>query len=550
MTTNLFASLDAVAERLGEEFVAQLTYPGIYRASALNVSPVVVEHEGALHVVISEADSDACKVMPDHVGKSVYGRYFDWNKDLSAPAATFAGAVRAIAGGGTIACEATLPVSRYEALSDSGPVSLFGLPPQGPLAVYTKSALEIEAQWIATRDADASAFAPFMQGLRNGEFLAEALTAARTGFAPLNALCRDKGLDALYVTAPHEVEMFTGLPAKIIAQYGLSALYTPGETGVTVYAETPFERGDFRPVGQVDSLATALAASNRAVIGIQKDHLSAGIWLAIRDCGVRFVDAAYVVRRWQDRRAGDDMVYFVFAANAVLKGIDAARAFFHRNASAAMTERDLVAAYRLGVARFARRYGFEGRVGSYFDIVHSGARTLLPATAGDYPVRASDRTIKFDMGITVADGFGCIRGVSDIARTICADPEIEAIHDKLRTILIDRLIPAIKPGMTGGDIHAVGVTLLRPLEDELRRLGLLPEGKGVEGYARDCGHTIQRQTISSVYFLPGVRECVEAGMLGCTEYVWPIGDVLIAVEDGYYITAHGGIPFTAEEAAR
>jgi len=176
------------------------------------------------------------------------------------------------------------------------------------------------------------------------------------------------------------------------------------------------------------------------------------------------------------------------------------------------------------------------------------AGALLPATAGAYPVGADDRTVKFDMGLTVADAFGCVRGVSDIARTICAEPGIEALHDELRGILIDRLIPAIKPGMTGGEIHAVGVELLRPLEERLRSLGLLPEGRSVDGYRRDCGHTIQRQTISSVYFLPGVQQKVEDGMLGCVEYVWPINDILIAVEDGFLITPEGGVPFTAAGA--
>ncbi|MGO4836128.1 hypothetical protein AB4144_28180, partial [Rhizobiaceae sp. 2RAB30] len=116
-------------------------------------------------------------------------------------------------------------------------------------------------------------------------------------------------------------------------------------------------------------------------------------------------------------------------------------------------------------------------------------------------------------------------------------------------ILIEALIPSIRPGMSGAQIHALGVDLLRPLEGDLRRLGLLPDGKNIDGYLRDCGHTIQRQTISSVYFLPGVTEKIEPDMLGCAEYVWPVGDTLIAVEDGYLVTAAETIPFTADVAS-
>lgn len=549
MTVKLIASLDAIRERLGAEFIEQLTYPGIYRGSQLNVSPVLLEHGATTTVVISEADSDACRVMPPGVGRAVYGRYFDWDKDLSLPVATFDKAVRAVTGDAEILCDPALPVTRYQALAAGGPVSVGGgAPADAPLFVHAKKRREIEAQWIATRDADAQAFAPFVSSLRDGERLVAAMTATDRGFAPLDALCADRRFPVLYVTAPHEVEMFTGLPAATCAQFGLSALFRPEAEDITILARQALRRSDFRSLGTADGLAAVMTELGVETVALQKDHLPIGVFSAIEASGPRFEDAGYVLRRWQDRRAGDDAVYFFFAANAVLEGIAAARAFFARNAGGAMVERDLVAAYHQGVARFARRYGFAGRTGSYFDIVHSGARTLLPATAGDYPVGAGDRTIKFDMGLTVADAFGCIRAVSDIARTICADPAIEAIHDRLRAILVDRLIPSIRAGMSGAEVHAVGVDLLRPLEGELRRLGLLPEGRGVDGYVRDCGHTIQRQTISAVYFLPGVAEKVEEGMLGCTEYVWPVGDVLIAVEDGYIVTPGGGIAFTVGSA--
>src|SRR5690606_6605759 len=62
MTARLYANLAQLREIVGDEFISQLTYPGIYRGSALNVSPVVIEIGGSRSVVISEADSDACKV--------------------------------------------------------------------------------------------------------------------------------------------------------------------------------------------------------------------------------------------------------------------------------------------------------------------------------------------------------------------------------------------------------------------------------------------------------------------------------------------------------
>lgn len=544
----LVADLSAVFRELGDAFASQLTYPGIYRGSPLSVSPVLVERAGVRTVVISEADSDACRVMAVGFERQVYGRYFSWDKDLSGPVVTFAEAVRLAAGNGPIVCDTALPVSRYEQLAASGPVALPAVPTMPRLHVYAKPRAELEAQWLATREADSERLVPFIEKLPHGETLLAACRSGARGFAPLDALCAEKQFDALYVTAPHEVEMFCGMPSDAITQHGITALFVPGAAHVTLLAVRPIERADLTSEADCAALTDVLSRGGGARIGIQKDHLAVGDYLPLKQSKLVFEDAGYVLRRWQDRRAGDDLVYFILAGNAVLQGIKAAKEFFHRNGGA-MTERDLVAVYHQAVRRFARKHGFERRISSYFDIVHSGARTFLPATAGDYPVSGQDRTIKFDMGLTVADAFGCLRGVSDIARTVCRDPEIEALHDRLRAILVEDLIPSIRPGMSGAQIHAVGVDLLRPLEDDLRRLGLLPEGKSMEGYLRDCGHTIQRQTISSVYFLPGVNEKVEAEMLGCAEYVWPVGDMLIAVEDGYLITATETIPFTADVAS-
>lgn len=549
MPIKLTADLGAIRARFGNDFIEQLTYPGIYRGSALNVSPVIIDRDDQCFVIISEADSDACKLLPKNVKTSIYGRYFSWEKDLTVPAETFAAAVRKVTGNEIIHCDPTLPVARYRALADSGPVGLSEQRSPQPINSYIKQRKELEKFWVATRDADARAFEPFLQKLPYGKRLIEEAGATSNGFSPLDTLCFAHKISALYISAPHELELFTGLPAKVNEQFGMSALFIPGSPDIIIYSQYAFERSDFRSFEHYESLGDALAAGNYENIAIQYDQLAIEIYQTIKKVDTQFVDAAYVLKRWQDKRACDDAVYFFVAGNAALYGIVEAHKFYKRHVrNEKLTENDLVAAYHKGVASFVKRYGFKDRVSSYFDIVHAGSRTLLPATAGDYLISAKDKTIKFDMGLTVSDASGCIRGVSDIARTICIDPQLETIHHKLRAILVDELIPAIKPGMSGADIHAIGVALLKPLETELLSLGLLPEGKSVEGYLRDCGHTIQRQTISSVYFLPGVTEQVEQNMLGCTEYVWPIGDVLIAVEDGYFITAEGGIAFTDESA--
>ncbi|MGO4839553.1 hypothetical protein AB4144_45640, partial [Rhizobiaceae sp. 2RAB30] len=172
----LVASLTTVFQELGDAFASQLTYPGIYRGSPLSVSPVIVECPGKRIVVISEADSDACRVMSAGFEQQTYGRYFSWGKDLSEPVVTFAEAVRLAGGTGTIDCDTALPVSRYEQLAASGPVVLPTAPTMPRLHIYMKSRAEIEAQWLATRDADTARLAPFIETLPHGRTLLAACT--------------------------------------------------------------------------------------------------------------------------------------------------------------------------------------------------------------------------------------------------------------------------------------------------------------------------------------------------------------------------------------
>lgn len=549
MTIKLTADLNAIRARLGDAFIQQLTYPGIYRGSALNVSPVLLERDDQCFIIISEADSDACRILNGDINVSVYGRYFTWDKDLNVPVVTFADAVKNIVGQDVIDCDPLLPMARYSALAEICNINLRDQEAPKLLYSYKKSRKELEAFWSATRDADLRAFLPLLKKLPHGNLLIEAANISINGFLPLDTICKSQNLSALYISSPHELEMFTGLPAKLNEQFGMSALFIPDASDILIYSEYPFERHDFRSSGHFASLADALSSNKLVNIAIHKDHLSASVYEIIKEVDTQFVDAAYILKRWQDKRASDDAVYFFVAGNAALFGITEARKFYNRHIEyGQLTENDLVAAYNKAVSDFAERYGFKDRIGSYFSIVHAGSRTLLPATAGDYLISSKDKTIKFDMGLTVTDASGCIRAVSDIARTICTVPRLAIIHDKLREILVNELIPAIKSGMSGADIHHIGVELLKPLEADLHAADLLPRGKSVEGYLRDCGHTLQRQTISSVYFLPGVSEQVEQNMLGCVEYVWPVGDVLIAVEDSYFVTKNGGIAFTDESA--
>eukprot|EP00873_Tetraselmis_striata_P030979 jgi/Tetstr1/451243/TSEL_038279.t1 len=438
-----------------------------------------------------------------------------------------------------------MPVSRFEAIAALKPATVFGEQNDVPAHLYSRSAKALEAVWAQTRNADVVRLRPFVETLRAGAVLSEAIASEPLGFAVLDRLLDAAGLETLLITAPFNLEMFTGLPSGLIEDLGLVAVYTRGRDEILVLSRTPIEQPGFSGGGEAPSIASAIAEAAGAKTGIEKNHMSIGTFRQLEAQGIEMVDATYCLRRFFDERAGTDLLYFIAAANAVIAGFEHAKAFMLRNADAkGLLESDIVGIFHQGVAAFARQIDMEGRIFPYFDIIHPGTRTLLPAMAGNYPISANDETVTFDTGLLVTDSTGVVRGCSDIARSFSRDPKIQAAYERLRNVLVDDLIPAIKPGMSGAEIHAIGVEALRPLTAELRACGMLHQDMDMDGYTRDCGHTLQRQTLATVHFMPGFTGTLHETMLGCTEFVWPIDDKILACEDGYYVTPEGAVPFT------
>jgi Xaa-Pro aminopeptidase len=128
----------------------------------------------------------------------------------------------------------------------------------------------------------------------------------------------------------------------------------------------------------------------------------------------------------------------------------------------------------------------------------------------------------------IVDGHGLIRGCSDIARTCAFGDEASAMNDVLDQVLREGLPRALRAGASGAEVYRGGVTALKEHEAAFRRLGYLATSKTAEGYRRDCGHALGRQTPSSVHFLPDDQEIIEEGMVVCAELVWPTGGDVFA----------------------
>ena len=543
MKSQIFVSIDHIVNLLGRDYDRELTFPQIFKDSRYSVYPVLTPRGDKRHLVVGAADAAAHTAAASPVPFTTYGRYFDWNQGSGYVPTAFASAVRSVTGEDELDIEATMPTGRFRR---SPPTVRFrSLVPSGnSRSTSTPGRASNSKPSGGNARCRCAAARPFVSSLRFGPELLTAMSAEPLGFDVLDRLAAAAKLGGIFVSAAFDVEMFAGLRQAVAEDFGVTAYYRPCADDIVVLSAKPLDQLGLRALGVEESLSAALAKLAAGVTGFQRDHLPIAVFQRLEARGMQLTDATYCLRRWFDERAGTDLLYFITAANAVLAGVEHAKAFIRRMIGGAISERDLAAVYHQGVADFVAFVGMSGRVMPYFDIIHPGERTLLPAIAGNYPVEPSNKTIKFDMGLLVTDSFGIVRGCSDIARSISFDPNLQAVHDKLRALLVDRLIPSIKPGMSGGEIHRIGVDILRPMSDELKSCGMLHPDMEIEGYTRDCGHTLQRQTLATVHFLPGFKETLHAGMLGCTEFVWPIDDKILACEDGYYVTADGAIPFT------
>jgi Xaa-Pro aminopeptidase len=369
-------------------------------------------------------------------------------------------------------------------------------------------------------------------------------------FSTLDRTLADAGLSGVFVSSPLHVQALTGLSIDEIIRHGTAALYLTATREVVLLTHVPRAAGGGRSPGQFPDAAEAIASLATGTIGYEDLHLPAGVVRSLLDRSLDVRPASAALRRWETRMAGASAPGFLLAALATVQAIEYAitRAHELRRRGSGFTEADLDGAYREALERFATAVGLPGGIRPYFDIIQAGERTLYPAVPTSFAITERTSTVKFDMGVQVVDSHGLIRGCSDIARTCAFGGTASAMNDALDQVLHDGLPRALRAGVSGAEAYRGGLTALKEHEAAFRQLGYLAPSKTAEGYRRDCGHTLGRQTPSSIHFLPDDHETVEEGMVICAELVWPTGDDVFALEDIFFVGSSGPVNVTRHTA--
>lgn len=547
-TTRLWHAHHDLVRLLGADYLDAMVYPHIVKDATKTVLPYVLELDGSCTVLLRDSDSAMSTAQPATPHRfAVYGGYFSWNERPAAPA--LPQLIDELAPGRAVEVDDTLPVASYRALHGSLDLDVT----YRTLTDRTLRHLTLERpQVAAAMESDVERYRRaarrVVEGFRFEERLAELLQRQpEHDFALLDAQLERAGVDALLVTSPFQMEELSGHPSAWLERAGAVMLFVRGDERLHLLlpgrGQLPgtVERSTYRDVG------SAVAAIAPGTLAVEPGHADLGLARALDADPLLLPSASPLLYRWQELRAASQLPYYVLAANsarvATERTVKYAAGRLARGGE--LRESELALAFDAFLGEFAGECDLHGMFRPYFRIIHPGERTLVPAAPTPNLVSGRNRTVKFDMGTQILDLAGRVRGCSDIAKTLCNSPELEEFQALLRATLLDRVIPAIRPGVSGAVVHEAATEALAEQDDRVRGWDLLPHGRSGKEYARDCGHVINRQTICTIYLEPGCEQQIEAGMSGCVEFVWPVDEAVVAIEDAYLVTESGAIPITA-----
>lgn len=361
------------------------------------------------------------------------------------------------------------------------------------------------------------------------------------GFDLLEQMAAGRGLSALLATWVTDFQELSGLRGALAEEEGCASLFALGADEVWVLAPPGLDLGLAGPGRKYPGLADAVRdIAGDGPVGFELDTLEAGRRLGLRDRGVQLVDAGLLLRDWREEKAWYDIPYFILGALASRTAIEGAAHFAGQTirAGVEVTEQDVDQVYWSLLREFEAEHRLPVRLEFYFTNNHAGSRTILPSRPTRYPLSAGSTTLKIDCGIFVVDD-GLYHACTDIARTVTTTRAAAEVFEAMEQAVVEEIIPGIRAGMTGEQIHALGVGRMAEREAVFRAHGYMPDDFSWRtGYTRDVGHVIERQESYTFYFRPGTPRPLRPGMVSCVE--------IHCVDDGHNLTIED--TFVADEA--
>jgi len=449
-----------------------------------------------------------------------------------------------------LAVDDSVYFSAYEALCRQFPeMAVSGSPPWWRVYLYEVACGDVLNEFKSSCSAALADAGLLVAGLCRGKDVAEFLEdTGDSRYDLLDGLLKEFKINALLVSSPLNAQEISGIPCHYLANVPSLVVYS--EQKIYILTTRPIEQTFPKLKGIFPNLEQAfqsLGIDRNKAIGIEENHLAYQLYreLGLAQYEVRATGA--VLRKWREDRAGEELPFYLIAAQVTRFGIEtalaAARASLERGEAIYETdvENHLYAAYQ----DFKLFHQLSTAIQPYFVVLHTGERTRRPNLPQFAQVNRNTKTLKVDAGVLVIDRRGLIRAVSDLCRTLPLDSAAQELYAELDRLMVDVAIPSALPGRPGEQVYLAGVRDLIGREEQFVKLGVLPPGHRLgDRYDRNIGHVLGKQEPATLVFEKGNRFALQAGMIACVEYQWPYYPYAVGVEDMFLVSAQGTLNLT------
>jgi Xaa-Pro aminopeptidase len=545
--TGLAADPKQVADALGCDPLRDLLVPSLMLEAPRWGIPLIFTSGEDRTLLCRDVERANVESHRPSLAAEYFAPYFMVERDRPTDAhADLPSAVGSLSDGRRVVVEAGSPYGIFAELERHGLATKPAPSPSHPVLVRGVDRASVVAEFRAHAPAaerTAAKIAATRPAVSGGLGAPRVLPDSR--FDRLDDLLARLGVDALLASSSLNRQELAGLAGTtaglVLAVRGHDEIYVIGTAG----AATDHGEREQRFASLPDAVEALISGDAR--LAIEERDLPLGMALLLHAHDIETVDATVALSRWREARAHEDLPYAVIAAQASRFAIEGALADLQdrRSRGLATTELDVRDRYLSLVEEFRREHDVPFAVAPYFTNLHGTDRALRPAAPTDAPVTPSTPSVKFDAGLLVCAG-GLVMGSSDVARTLALTPELEEARRAFESVVLDVSLPALRPGMTGADVHRHVTAALDAVAPDLDDLGVHPgpHWRAATSFDRNVGHLMSKQESLVTEFTADAEEALADGSVVAVEIQWAFGAAGLAHEEMAVVTSSGGVPLS------
>ncbi|HYE84327.1 MAG TPA: M24 family metallopeptidase [Clostridia bacterium] len=497
-----------------------------------------------------EAMQDIDKTLPKDLPVVYYNPYFLFEPACTPVFGEFIDAFTSVAGTEKqVQVHKDLPLSIYQWMSMNYEIEIYEKEIADPgFYVYEFSRADVIKRFAVGRaEADSAALkliekSPIKKRL---EYYIKERTDTR--FSVLDGLMKANGVDAILCTSPLGIQEITGFGMERHIDDMFAAYYEIESDKVQLFSVEPLE--DFGQGRKVSTFGAAIKDQvNNGILGLEEQHFPLGWFRGLGFDKIKTVNAMNLVRLLREKTGSENLSYCIIATRASVFATDESLAWAKKEilGSKSITELDIYEKYLDLLKKFQKDNNIPININTFWTNCHSSKRSIIPSLPFNHQLDESARAIKIDAGVSLRGETGIHYAASDIARTIIFDDEVQKAYNKFEDYMVRNVIPNIKPGMSGKDIHELAVTQIEKERYFFENIGMIPAGNLNETFNRDVGHLVGLQEPVTMFFTKNTGMKVDEGMIGALEYQWSYKGFGIGVEDLFVIESEGGLNYSRD----